>query len=166
MNFGAVSRERFVDRIVDDFVDEVVQSVGPVEPIYMAGRLRTASSPSKTLIGSRRSWFRWVAAQSSQTLQNLVVLPLIFCLVRFDRNVQKLKGNAGVFPSEKSGLDFTKLEARFGAETSTRPEKDFVGAVEYTNNMLWLRFAWASQHIDSYTRSRMRCVNWRHFRYL
>ena len=50
VDLGRVSGERFVDRVVDDLVDEVMQPCGPVEPMYMAGRLRTASSPSSTLI--------------------------------------------------------------------------------------------------------------------
>jgi hypothetical protein len=46
----AEAGQRLVDRVVDDFVDEVVQSRRPVEPMYIAGRLRTASRPSRTLI--------------------------------------------------------------------------------------------------------------------
>ena len=46
----AEAGERFVDRVVDDFVNEMVQPGRPVEPIYIAGRLRTASRPSRTLI--------------------------------------------------------------------------------------------------------------------
>ena len=46
----AVAGERLVDRVVDDLVDEVMQAGAPVEPMYIAGRLRTASSPSRTLI--------------------------------------------------------------------------------------------------------------------
>ena len=42
--------QRFVDRVVDDLVDEMMQPGGPVDPMYMAGRLRTASRPSRTLI--------------------------------------------------------------------------------------------------------------------
>ena len=52
MNFRAISRERFVDGVVDNFVDEVVKPVDTREPMYMAGRLRTASRPSRTLICS------------------------------------------------------------------------------------------------------------------
>jgi hypothetical protein len=44
----AVARERLVDRVVDDLIDEVVQARALVEPIYMPGRLRTASRPSST----------------------------------------------------------------------------------------------------------------------
>jgi hypothetical protein len=46
----AEARERLVDRVVDDLVDQVMQAGAPVEPMYMAGRLRTASRPSRTLI--------------------------------------------------------------------------------------------------------------------
>jgi hypothetical protein len=40
---GAETGERLVDGVVDDLVDEV-------EPMYMPGRLRTASSPSRTVM--------------------------------------------------------------------------------------------------------------------
>ena len=42
----------FVDAIVDDFIDQMVKAFEPVLPMYIAGRLRTASSPSRTLIWS------------------------------------------------------------------------------------------------------------------
>ena len=44
--------QRLVDRVVDDLVDEVVQARARPSPMYMRGRLRTASSPSRTLIAS------------------------------------------------------------------------------------------------------------------
>ena len=47
-----VSGERFVDGVVDDFIDQVMQSHSPVEPMYIAGRLRTASMPPSTLMES------------------------------------------------------------------------------------------------------------------
>jgi hypothetical protein len=37
-----------VHAIVDDFVDEMMQTIDPVLPMYIAGRFRTASSPSST----------------------------------------------------------------------------------------------------------------------
>ena len=46
----AEAGQRLVDGVVDDLVDEVVQPDGPVEPMYIAGRFRTASRPSRTLI--------------------------------------------------------------------------------------------------------------------
>ena len=46
----AEAGQRLVDRVVDHLVDEVVQPGTPVEPMYIAGRWRTASSPSRTLI--------------------------------------------------------------------------------------------------------------------
>jgi hypothetical protein len=46
----AEAGQRLVDGVVDDLVDEMVQPGTPVEPMYMAGRLRTASRPSRTLI--------------------------------------------------------------------------------------------------------------------
>jgi len=49
-DFCAIARQRFVDGIIDDFVDEVMQAISPVEPMYIAGRKRTASRPSSTLI--------------------------------------------------------------------------------------------------------------------
>ena len=46
----AVAGQGLVDGVVDDLVDEVVQARSPVEPMYMPGRLRTASSPSRTVM--------------------------------------------------------------------------------------------------------------------
>ncbi len=46
------SSERFVDRVVNHFVDQVCNPSSPVEPMYMAGRLRTASMPPRTLMES------------------------------------------------------------------------------------------------------------------
>ena len=46
----AVAGQRLVNGVVDDFVDQVVQPVSVVEPIYIAGRSRTASRPSSTLM--------------------------------------------------------------------------------------------------------------------
>jgi hypothetical protein len=46
----AVAGERLVDRVIDDFVDEMVETGRTGDPMYMAGRLRTASRPSSTLI--------------------------------------------------------------------------------------------------------------------
>ena len=46
----AVPGERLVDGVVDHLVDEVVQAASPVEPMYMPGRLRTASRPSRTVM--------------------------------------------------------------------------------------------------------------------
>ena len=44
------ARERLVDGVVDDLVDEVVEASEPVEPMYMPGRSRTGSSPSRTVM--------------------------------------------------------------------------------------------------------------------
>jgi hypothetical protein len=44
----AEARERLVDRVVDDLEDEPVPS--EVSPMYMPGRLRTASRPSRIWI--------------------------------------------------------------------------------------------------------------------
>ena len=46
----AVPGERLVDRVVDDLLHQVVQAALLVEPMYMPGRLRTASRPSRTVI--------------------------------------------------------------------------------------------------------------------
>ena len=40
---GGVAGHRFVDRIVDDFVHEVMQTAAVVSPMYMLGRSRTCS---------------------------------------------------------------------------------------------------------------------------
>ena len=42
--------ERLVDGVVDDLVDEVVEAPEPVEPMYMPGRFRTGSRPSRTVM--------------------------------------------------------------------------------------------------------------------
>ena len=44
----AVAGHGLVDGVVDDLPDEVVQAGGPVEPMYMPGRFRTGSRPSRT----------------------------------------------------------------------------------------------------------------------
>jgi hypothetical protein len=47
----AMAGQRLVDGVVDDLVDHVVQAEpSSVSPIYMPGRLRTASSPFSTLM--------------------------------------------------------------------------------------------------------------------
>ena len=46
----AVPGQRLVDGVVDDLEHEVVEAVAAVSPMYIAGRLRTASSPSRTLM--------------------------------------------------------------------------------------------------------------------
>ena len=46
----AEAGERLVDGVVDDFVNEVMQARGHrVTPMYIAGRLRTASRPFEYL---------------------------------------------------------------------------------------------------------------------
>ena len=45
----AVAGQRLVHRVVDDLVHQVVQPALTGEPMYMPGRLRTASSPSRYL---------------------------------------------------------------------------------------------------------------------
>ena len=46
----AEAGERLVDRVVDDFVDEVMQSAtARSSPMYIAGRLRTASRAFENL---------------------------------------------------------------------------------------------------------------------
>jgi hypothetical protein len=40
--------ERFVDRIIYDFINDMMRPNSPVDPMYIAGRLRTASRPSRT----------------------------------------------------------------------------------------------------------------------
>ena len=50
INFVAVAGQGFVDGVIDDLVDQVMQPLAGVEPMYMAGRFRTAESPSRTLI--------------------------------------------------------------------------------------------------------------------
>jgi hypothetical protein len=37
----AEAGQRLVDRVVDDFVDEMMETRAPVDPMYIAGRLRT-----------------------------------------------------------------------------------------------------------------------------
>jgi hypothetical protein len=46
----AAPRHGLVDGVVDDLPDQVVQPPQPVEPMYMPGRLRTASRPSRTVM--------------------------------------------------------------------------------------------------------------------
>ena len=48
LDMGAKTRQRFIDRVIHNFINKMVQPRGPVEPIYMPGLLRTASSPSST----------------------------------------------------------------------------------------------------------------------
>ena len=55
----AIARQRLVDRVVDDLIDEVVQSGRARRADVMPGRLRTASSPSSTWI--------WLASYSVST---------------------------------------------------------------------------------------------------
>ena len=51
-NLRGESSESFVNGIVDDFVHQVMQASSPVDPMYIAGRLRTASMPPSTLMES------------------------------------------------------------------------------------------------------------------
>jgi hypothetical protein len=44
-----VAVHRFVDGVVEDLPDEMVESVAPTPPIYMPGRRRTGSRPSRTV---------------------------------------------------------------------------------------------------------------------
>lgn len=41
--------QRLIDRVVHDLVNQMVQTFFTQVPMYMAGRLRTASKPSKKL---------------------------------------------------------------------------------------------------------------------
>ena len=90
MNFGAVPRERFVDGVVDNFVDQVVKSIDARRADVHRRALTNSLKSFKNLdlIGTIAGFAGWLQ-QSCQTLQNRVFLPLIFCLVRFDRNVQR-----------------------------------------------------------------------------
>lgn len=47
-NQVTVSCQRLVNGIIHNFIYQVVQASGPVDPIYIPGRLRTASNPSST----------------------------------------------------------------------------------------------------------------------
>ena len=49
-DLGAVTREGLVDGVVHDLVDQMMQTHDPVEPMYIPGRLRTASRPSSTVM--------------------------------------------------------------------------------------------------------------------
>ena len=49
LDLGAESGQSLVDRVVDDLLDQVHQPGLPVLPMYMPGRSRTGSSPSRTL---------------------------------------------------------------------------------------------------------------------
>lgn len=48
VDVGTVSCQRLVDRVIHHLVNQVVQTFSPMSPIYMAGRFRTASRPSRT----------------------------------------------------------------------------------------------------------------------
>ena len=50
VNFGGVAGERFVDRVIYNLVDQVVQTALSGRANVHAGRLRTASRPSSTVI--------------------------------------------------------------------------------------------------------------------
>jgi hypothetical protein len=45
-----VAVHRLVHRVVENLPDQVVQTVVPTPPMYMPGRLRTGSSPSRTVM--------------------------------------------------------------------------------------------------------------------
>ncbi len=59
----AVSGQRLINGVVHHFVHQVVQSARPVEPMYMPGRFRTASRPSRTVM-SLAPYSRGVAASA------------------------------------------------------------------------------------------------------
>ena len=46
----AETGQRFVDRIIDDFINDMMEANSPVDLIYIAGCLRTASRPSRIVI--------------------------------------------------------------------------------------------------------------------
>ena len=50
MNGIAIPCHGFVDAVVDHFINQLMQTIEPVSPIYMPGRSRTACSPSRTVI--------------------------------------------------------------------------------------------------------------------
>ena len=50
VDLGAMPGQRLIHGVVDHFVDQVMQPSSPVEPMYIAGRRRTASRPSRTLM--------------------------------------------------------------------------------------------------------------------
>ena len=54
LDVRAVAGERLVDGVVDDLVDQVVQAARAGRSDVHAGRLRTASRPSSTLMSLRR----------------------------------------------------------------------------------------------------------------
>lgn len=47
-NLCRIAGQRFVNRVIDDFPDQMMRPFSEVEPIYMPGRFRTASNPSST----------------------------------------------------------------------------------------------------------------------
>ena len=50
IDMGRVASQRFVDRVVHHLVHQMMQPWSPVDPMYIAGRRRTASSPSRILM--------------------------------------------------------------------------------------------------------------------
>ena len=50
LDLGAVTGQMLVDRVVQHLEDAVVQTALVGSPMYMPGRLRTASSPSSLSI--------------------------------------------------------------------------------------------------------------------
>ena len=50
VNVGGVAVHDLVDGVVEDFPDKMVQPVEPTPPMYMPGRLRTGSRPSRTVM--------------------------------------------------------------------------------------------------------------------
>ena len=47
---GAEPGHGLVDRVVDHLPNQMMQAAGPVVPMYIPGRRRTASRPSRTLM--------------------------------------------------------------------------------------------------------------------
>lgn len=47
-DLGAESCQRLINGVIYDLIDQMMQSLRPVEPMYIPGRFRTASSPSST----------------------------------------------------------------------------------------------------------------------
>ena len=95
------ARQCLVDRVVDDLVDEVMEAPRPVEPMYIPGRRRTGSRPSRT--GDVLCGVELLRPLKSPANRHIAGLRPVYQNWRSDRALTRLARAALATSSRRSG---------------------------------------------------------------